>query len=386
MAADEDLGESKTDRVAVLVEVLVLPLSLGIHDLVVDVLSIDDEVVLNMEDEVPRVSEGLGHLTKLVEIGADGGLALFELVGDVMDDVTKILDSVEHAVERSVLELLLDAAKTLPNVLSIAEALNTVRHLSLDGASEKTLKDLAHAEESEVHVGALHGLKLVHLLVLLVIDLIKELLPVVVEVVEEFLVVNHLGLTVEKHGGCLTEMLTGIEPLTHAVVVETLTSVLKDVHTVDDERLSGLEEDLLGVEVGLGHPLDLLVVVMVNLSAVVEHVANVGHGQAELVKSLGSLLVRSIPEATHGVLEVLLNWVGIRNAVADIGHAVEVEGTDEETLDESGDLGVIMDVVSDSESCDKSGSESGLLHLVLSENFNYYNPIMHISLYRVSYI
>jgi len=57
----------------------------------------------------------------------------------------------------------------------------------------------------------------------------------------------------------------------------------------------------------------------------------------------------------HGVLEVLLNWVSIINAVADIGHEVEAEGTDEETLDESGDLGVIVDVV----------SESGLLHLVL---------------------
>ena len=45
-------------------------------------------------------------------------------------------------------------------------------------------------------VGALHGLKLVHLLILLMIDLIKQLLPVVAEVVEELLMVNHLGLAV----------------------------------------------------------------------------------------------------------------------------------------------------------------------------------------------
>ena len=51
-----------------------------------------------------------------------------------------------------VLELINDATNSLPNVLSIAEALDTVRHLGLDGASEKTLKDLAHAEESEVDV------------------------------------------------------------------------------------------------------------------------------------------------------------------------------------------------------------------------------------------
>jgi len=106
--------------------------------------------------------------------------------------------------------------------------------------------------------------------------------------------VDHLFLTVEKHGGYLTEVHTGIEPLLHAVVVETLTNVLKDVHTVDTERNRGLEEDLPGLKVGLGHPLDLLVAGRLNLSAVVEHVTNVGHGQAEFVKSLDSLLVRSI--------------------------------------------------------------------------------------------
>jgi len=364
LSAEEDLGERKTNRVAVLIEVLVLPLGLSVHDLVVDVLSVDNEVVLNMEDEVPWVSESLGHLTELVEVGADGGLALFELVGNVMDDVAKILDSVEHAVEGAMLELVLNTTKTLPDVLSIAEALNTVRNLSFDGAGKETLKDLAHAEEGEVHVGALHGLEVVHLLVLLVIDLIEELLPVVIKVVEELFVVDHLGLSVKKHGGGLAEVLTTVEPLAHAVVMETLTGVLEDVDTVDDERLGGLEQDLLGVEEGLSHSLDLLVVVMVNLTAMVEHVANVGHGQTELVNGLGGLLVGSIPEAAHRVLEVLLNWVGIGDAVADIGHAVEVESTNKEAFNKSGDLGVVVGVVSVGCSNDKSGSEC-LEHLVL---------------------
>ena len=55
----EDLGKSKTDRVAKLVVVLVLPLGHGIHKLVVDVLSIHNEVMIDMEDEVPGVGEGL---------------------------------------------------------------------------------------------------------------------------------------------------------------------------------------------------------------------------------------------------------------------------------------------------------------------------------------
>ena len=83
----------------VLVEVLVLPLGLGIHNLVVDVLSINNKIVLNMEDEVPRVGEGLGHLAELVKVGADGGLALLKLVSDIMDNVTEILNSMKHRVE-----------------------------------------------------------------------------------------------------------------------------------------------------------------------------------------------------------------------------------------------------------------------------------------------
>jgi len=41
-----------------------------------------------------------------------------------------------------------------------------------------------------VDVGGLHGLELVHLVVLLVVDLVEELLPVVVEVEEELFVLD----------------------------------------------------------------------------------------------------------------------------------------------------------------------------------------------------
>ena len=95
LASEEDLGEGKTNRVTKLIEVLVLPLSLSIHDLVVHILAVNDQIVLNVEDEVPRVGESLGHLAELVKVSADGGLAFLELVGDVMDDVTHVLDGVE---------------------------------------------------------------------------------------------------------------------------------------------------------------------------------------------------------------------------------------------------------------------------------------------------
>ena len=345
LTTKEDLGESKTDGVTELIEVLVLPLGLSIHDFVVHILSIDNKIVLNMEDEVPRVSESLGHLAELVEISADSSLALFELISDIVKDMSEILNTVKNGVKGSVLELVNNTTEALPDVLGIAEALNTVGNLSLNGASEHTLKDLAHSEEGEVHIGGLHGLEVVHLLILLVINLIQKLLPMVIEIEEEFLVVDHLGLSVKKHGGGLTEVLSGINPFAHAVVMETLTGVLEDVDTVDDKRLVGLEQDLLGVEESLCHSLDLLVIVMINLSAVIEHVADVGDSETELVDGLGGLLVGSIPESAHGVLEVLLNGVGIGNAVGNIGHTVEVEGTNEETLDETANFGVIMGVV-----------------------------------------
>lgn len=189
----------------------------------------------------------------------------------------------------------------------------------------------------------------------------------VIEIVEELFVINHLGLSVEEHGGGLAEVLTSIEPLAHAVIVETLTGVLEDVDSVNDEGLSGLEEELLGMEEGLSHSLDLLVIVVVDLAAVVKHVADVGDGESELVDGLSDLLVGSVPEATHGVLEVLLNRVGVRDAVTDVGHAVEVEGADEEAFNDASDFGIVVSSVSLSDNSDESGSES-LEHCILVKN------------------
>ena len=298
-----------------------------------------------MENEVPGVGEVLCHLSKLVQVGTNGSLAFLKLVSNVVEDMTEVLNTVKNGVEGGVLELVDNTTEALPDVLGITEALNTVWNLSLNGASEHTLEDLAHAEESEVDVGGFHGLEVVHLLILLVIDLIQKLLPMVVEIEEKFLMVDHLGLSVKDHGSSLSEMLASINPFAHSVVMETLTDILEGVDTINDKGLVGLEEDLLGMEEGLGHSLELLVIVMVNLATVVEHVTDIRDSKTELVNTLGGLLVGAVPEATHGVLEMLLDGVGVRNAVSDISHTVEVEGTDEETLDEARDLDIIVDVV-----------------------------------------
>lgn len=96
LTAKEDLGKSETNRVTKLIEMLVLPLSFSIHDFVMDILTIHNKVVLDVENEVPRVSESLGHLTKFVKISANSCLALFKLVSNIVNNMTHILDSVEH--------------------------------------------------------------------------------------------------------------------------------------------------------------------------------------------------------------------------------------------------------------------------------------------------
>ena len=97
----------------------------------------------------------------------------------------------------------------------------------------------------------------------------------VTKVIEKFIMVNHLGLSVKEHSSGLAEVLAGVEPLAHAVIVETLTGILEDVNSIDNEGLSGLEENLFGMEEGLSHSLDLLIVMMIDLSAVIKHVTNV---------------------------------------------------------------------------------------------------------------
>ena len=59
LLSKEDLRKGKTKRMSKLIVVLVFPLCHGIHELVIDILTIDDEVVVNVEDEVPWVSESL---------------------------------------------------------------------------------------------------------------------------------------------------------------------------------------------------------------------------------------------------------------------------------------------------------------------------------------
>ena len=57
--------------------------------------------------------------------------------------------------------------------------------------------------------------------------------------------------------------------------METLTYILEDVYSIHNNALGSFEEELLGMKESFGHPLDLLIVMVVNLTTVVEHIANI---------------------------------------------------------------------------------------------------------------
>lgn len=67
------------------------------------------------------------------------------------------------------------------------------------------------------------------------INLIEQLLPMVTEVKEKLFMVNHLSFSIEEHSSGLSKVLTSIEPLTHAVVMKTFASVLKNVNSINNK-------------------------------------------------------------------------------------------------------------------------------------------------------
>ena len=155
------------------VEVLILPLSDSINHLVMHVLPVNDQVLIVVEDEVPRLGEVKRVIGKHVEVSAKLSLALSQLINDIMDDVTKIFCRSKDVIESLMLELVDETSKSFPQMLSITKAFSGVGHLGLHGASEDTLENFAHTEESEVNIGALHSLKVMHFFVFFMIDLVE---------------------------------------------------------------------------------------------------------------------------------------------------------------------------------------------------------------------
>ena len=66
--------------------VLVFPLSNSVHEFMIDVLAVNDEVVVDVEDEIPGTRESLAHGSELVKVSPNCGLTLLKLPTDVAND------------------------------------------------------------------------------------------------------------------------------------------------------------------------------------------------------------------------------------------------------------------------------------------------------------
>ena len=152
LLSEENLGESKTERVSEFIVMLIFPLGHSIHKFVVHVLSINNKVVINMEDKVPWVSECLGHVIKFIEVSSNSCFALLKFSSNIVNDGSHVFNCMENAIESCVSEFINNSSNSLPDVLSIAEALNSMWNFSLNGSSKKTLKNLSHSEEGEVNI------------------------------------------------------------------------------------------------------------------------------------------------------------------------------------------------------------------------------------------
>ena len=152
LLSKENLRKSKTNRVSKLVIVLILPLCHGIHKFVIDILAIDDQIVVDMEDKVPWICESLAHSPEFVKISSNGSLALFEFSSNITDDSSEVFNSMENTVESGMSEFVNNSSNSLPDMLCITEAFNTMWNFSLYSSSEQTFKNFTHSEEREVNV------------------------------------------------------------------------------------------------------------------------------------------------------------------------------------------------------------------------------------------
>ena len=63
--------------------------------------------------------------------------------------------------------------------------------------------------------------------------------------------------------------------MSHSVIVKTLSDILEDVDSINDDAFSSLKKKLFWMEEGFSHSLNLLIVMVINLSAMIKHVANI---------------------------------------------------------------------------------------------------------------
>lgn len=116
------------------------------------ILSINDQISVLMENEVPWLSEIMCIIPQRIELRSQFSLTFCELVHYIVDYVSKFLRRPQHFIEALVFKLVYEATESLPQVLRISQTFSCVRYLSLDRPSQQTFDYFAHTEESEVNI------------------------------------------------------------------------------------------------------------------------------------------------------------------------------------------------------------------------------------------
>ena len=155
--SENELGKGHSDILSEFLVVLVLVLGDRVINLVVDLGSVDDEVLSNMVDEAGWALEDGGHLLKLLKV-SNNTLAVGDSWLDVHDSISEVLESISDISRRSTRlgEIFIGNNSIVDNDGIILDAvLDVVKTLSVDGTSEDTDDDLFGSLERALSHGHL---------------------------------------------------------------------------------------------------------------------------------------------------------------------------------------------------------------------------------------
>ena len=132
----------------------------------------------------------------------------------------------------------------------------------------------------------------------------------------------------------LSELLaSGLPRASNEVLVSGL-DVVVDRDTVEKHVLCRVDEELLGVEEGVAHFLELGDIVGADLLAVLHGGADSGDEVAELVNTGGNLVEGAGLEVLHGGGHVAGEGVDILDASLEAGNVLGLECTNEDSVDQ----------------------------------------------------
>jgi len=275
---DEE-GEGFTDVVTELSVVGGLELGDGVIDLVVDLGSVDDDVVANVIGEGEWVGEDFGHLLELLPVGNDS-LALLDVLLDLNDGFAEHLESLNGALSGVLLEVLHGSFDLGEESFGILDtSLNVLESLSIDG----TLKN---SDDDLLNVGWVNGLLGGNLLLSKGSD--------------------------EDLGKSVSDLLSSWLVLGSFEVADGSLNLLEDVSSIDENILTNVHGKSLWVLEGLNKLNDFLELGNVlGLGALSDSGSNGVKCISNILESLGNSSNALLLKLGNGILDVSGNMSSI---------------------------------------------------------------------------